>query len=30
MNPVNRSLALMRRPFEYLPGRQRPDVLGFL
>ena len=30
MNPVERSLALMRRPLEYLPGRDRPDVLGFL
>ena len=29
-NPVNRSLALMRRPLEYLPGWDRPDVLGFL
>jgi hypothetical protein len=30
MNPVNRSLALMRRPLQDLPGRDRPDVLGFL
>src|ERR1700679_2085921 len=30
MNPVNRSLALMRRPLENLSGRDRPDVLGFL
>ena len=30
VNSVERSLALMRRPLEYLPGRDGPDVLGFL
>jgi hypothetical protein len=30
MNSVNRSLALMRRALEYLPGRERPDILCFL
>jgi hypothetical protein len=30
MNPVKRSLALTRRALQYLPGRNRPDVFGFL
>ena len=30
MDPVECSLTLMRRPLEYLPGRDGPDVLGFL
>ena len=30
MDPVERSLTLMRRSLEYLPGRDGTDVLGFL